>query len=347
PPEPSVKVCVDVIEFCSRFLPRWNPISISGYHIREAGANAVQELAFTIADGIEYVRKTLERGLKVDEFAGRLSFFFASHINFFEEIAKFRAARRMWAKIMKEWFKAKKPRSMWLRFHVQTSGATLTAQQPQNNIIRVTLQALAAALGGAQSIHTNSLDEALCLPSEEAVRVALRTQQVIAFESGVCDVVDPLGGSYFLEWLTDEVEERAWKLIYRVEELGGMTRAVELGFPQRAIAEAAYEEQKRIESGEQVVVGVNMFTEEEEVEVPVFRVDPRVEEKQLKRLREVKEKRDKKAVQKALQQLKKAAEKGENIVPAVIDAVKVYCTIGEISDVLREVYGEYSPPPLL
>ncbi|RLI11993.1 methylmalonyl-CoA mutase [Candidatus Bathyarchaeota archaeon] len=347
PPEPSVKLVVDVIEYCTKHMPRWNPISISGYHIREAGANAVQELAFTLADGIAYVEECLERGMKVDEFAPRLSFFFAAHNNFFEEIAKFRAARRMWAKIMKERFGAKKPRSMWMRMHVQTSGATLTAQQPVNNVIRVTIQALAAVLGGAQSIHTNSFDETLCLPTEEAVRVALRTQQIIAYESGVADVVDPLGGSYFVEWLTDEIEERAWKYIDRIDSMGGMVRAIEKGYPQREVANSAYKYQRGVDTGEIPIVGVNCYEvppEEDWIPIDpawVVRRAKEYEERQLERLRRVKAERDQRKVEERLDALRRAAEKGENVFPYVLEAVKAYATLGEICGVLREVYGEW------
>ncbi|RLI08279.1 methylmalonyl-CoA mutase [Candidatus Bathyarchaeota archaeon] len=347
PPEPSVKLVVDVIEYCAKHMPRWNPISISGYHIREAGANAVQELAFTLADGIAYVEECLERGMKVDEFAPRLSFFFASHNNFFEEVAKFRAARRMWARIMKERFGAEKPRSMWMRMHVQTSGATLTAQQPVNNVVRVALQCLAAVLGGAQSIHTNSFDETLCLPTEEAVRVALRTQQIIAYESGVADVVDPLGGSYFVEWLTDEIEERAWRYIERIDEMGGMVRAVEKGYPQREVANSAYKYQRGVDTGEIPIVGVNCFQvapEEDWVPIDpawVVRKAKEYEERQLERLRAVKAERNQAKVEERLDALRRAAEKGENVFPYVLEAVRAYATLGEVCGVLREVYGEW------
>ncbi len=347
PPEPSVKLVVDVIEYCTKHMPRWNPISISGYHIREAGANAVQELAFTLADGIAYVEECLERGMKVDEFAPRLSFFFAAHNNFFEEIAKFRAARRMWAKIMKERFGAKKSRSMWMRMHVQTSGATLTAQQPVNNVVRVTIQALAAVLGGAQSLHTNSFDETLCLPTEEAVRVALRTQQIIAYESGVADVVDPLGGSYFVEWLTDEIEERAWRYIDRIDSMGGMARAIEKGYPQREVANSAYKYQRGVDTGEIPIVGVNCYEvppEEDWVPIDpawVVRRSKEYEQRQLERLRRVKAERDQRKVEERLDALRRAAEKGENVFPYVLEAVKAYATLGEICGVLREVYGEW------
>ncbi len=342
PPEPAVKLTTDVIEFCVKYMPKWNPISISGYHIREAGATAVQELAFTIADGIAYVEAMLKRGLGVDEFAHRLSFFFASHNDFFEEIAKFRAARRMWARIMKERFGAKKERSMWLRFHTQTSGVALTAQQPENNIIRVTIQALAAVLGGTQSLHTNSMDEAWALPSEKAVRIALRTQQIIAYESGVANVVDPLAGSYYVEWLTDRMEEEAMKYIDRIDGMGGMIEAVKRGFPQREIAESSYRFQREVEEGRRVIVGVNKYVDEnEKLEIPLLRVDPEVVRVQLERLKRVKEQRNSDRVKRTLESLRKAAERDENIMPYVLNAVKAYATIGEIMGVLKEVYGEY------
>jgi len=341
PPRPSVKLVCDVIEFCAKYMPKWNPISISGYHIREAGATAVQELAFTLADGITYVEEMLKRGLKVDDFAPRLSFFFASHNNFFEEIAKFRAARRMWAKIMKERFGAKNPRSMWMRMHVQTSGCTLTAQQPLNNIVRVTLQALAAVLGGTQSLHTNSFDEALCLPSELAVRVALRTQQIIAYESGVADVVDPLGGSYYVEWLTNEMEERAWEYIHKIEEMGGVIEAIEKGWLQQEIANSAYKYQREIDTKRRIIVGVNEYTTEEHEEVPLLKIDPKVEEEQIAKLQKLRRERDNQKVKQILQKLHDEAEKNVNLMPTIIEAVKAYATLGEICDVLREVYGVY------
>lgn len=342
PPKPSMKLVVDVIEYCTHNMPLWNPISISGYHIREAGADAVQEVAFTLADGIEYIRAVMERGLDVDRFAGRLSFFFSAHNNFFEEVAKFRAARRLWARIMKEKFGAKSEKAMMLRFHVQTAGSTLTAQQPLNNVVRVAIQALAAVLGGAQSLHTNSFDEALALPSEEAVKVALRTQQIIAYETGVADTVDPLGGSYYVEFLTERIEEEAEKYIEKIEDMGGMVAAIEKGYVQREISRKAYSFQKAVEKGEVIIVGVNMFREEERVRVPVHRVDPSVEEKALKNLEKLRKERDNERVREALERLRRKAEEGrENLMPAIIDAVKVYATIGEVCGVLREVYGEY------
>ncbi|HDD70069.1 MAG TPA: methylmalonyl-CoA mutase, partial [Candidatus Bathyarchaeota archaeon] len=343
PPKPSLKLSTDVIEYCARHLPKWNPISISGYHIREAGATALQELAFTLYDGIAYVESTLERGLKVDDFAPRLSFFFASHNDFFEEIAKFRAARRLWAKIMKERFHAKNPRSMWMRMHVQTSGCTLTAQQPLNNIVRTTIQALAAVLGGTQSLHTNSFDEALCLPTEEAVRVALRTQQIIAYESGVADTVDPLAGSYYIEALTNEMEEKAMEYIQKIDDMGGAIAAIEKGFFQKEIANSAYRYQREIDEKKRIIVGVNEYTikEEEEYPLKILRVNPKVEEEQIARLQKVKRERDNRKVKEVLEKLHYAAEKDENLMPTIIEAVKAYATLGEITEVLRKVYGEY------
>lgn len=342
PPKHSVKLTTDVIEYCSRHLPRWNPVSISGYHIREAGANAVQELAFTLYDGISYVESTLERGLKVDEFASRLSFFFASHNDFFEEVAKFRAARRLWAKILKERFHARNPRSLWMRMHIQTSGCTLTAQQPLNNIIRTTIQAFAAAMGGTQSLHTNSYDEALCLPSEEAVRVALRTQQIIAQESGATNTVDPLAGSYYVEALTNEMEQKAMEYIQKIDDLGGAIPAIEGGFFQKEIADSAYKYQQETDEKRRTIVGVNDYTiEEKECPIELLRVDPTVEKKQVDSLQQLKRQRDNKKVKEVLEKLHYAAEKDANLMPAIIDAVKVYATLGEISDTLRTVYGEY------
>jgi methylmalonyl-CoA mutase N-terminal domain/subunit len=342
PPKPSVKLVTDIIEYCTRRLPKWNPVSISGYHIREAGATALQELAFTVYDGITYVESTLERGLKVDDFAPRLSFFFASHNDFFEEIAKFRAARRLWARIMKERFHAENPRSMWMRMHVQTSGCTLTPQQPLNNITRTTIQALAAVLGGTQSLHTNSFDEALCLPTEEAVRVALRTQQIIAHESGVTNTVDPLAGSYYVEALTNEMEERAMEYIQEIDDMGGAATAIERGFFQREIADSAYEYQREIEEKKRILVGVNDYTvEEEECPIELLRIDPKVEKDQAARLHKLKRERNNRKVKEALEKLCHSAEKEENLMPTIIEAVKAYATLGEVTDVLRKVYGEY------
>jgi methylmalonyl-CoA mutase N-terminal domain/subunit len=342
PPKASVKLTTDVIEHCARHLPRWNPVSISGYHIREAGATALQELAFTLYDGIAYVESTLERGLKVDDFAHRLSFFFASHNDFFEEIAKFRAARRLWAKIMKERFHAKNPRSMWMRMHVQTSGCTLTAQQPLNNIVRTTIQALAAVLGGTQSLHTNSFDEALCLPTEEAVRVALRTQQIIAYESGVANTVDPVGGSYYVEELTNEMEEKAMEYIQKIDDMGGAITAIEKGFFQKEIADSAYRYQREVDEKKRTIVGCNEFTiEEEKCPIELLRVDPKVEKEQVARVQKLKRERDNRRVTEVLEKLHYAAEKDENLMPTIIEAVKAYVTLGEITEVLRKVYGEY------
>jgi methylmalonyl-CoA mutase N-terminal domain/subunit len=342
PPKPSVKLTTDVIEYCARHLPRWNPVSISGYHIREAGATALQELAFTLYDGIGYVESTLERGLKVDDFAHRLSFFFASHNDFFEEIAKFRAARRLWARIMKERFHAKTPRSMWMRMHVQTSGCTLTAQQPLNNIIRTTIQALAAVLGGTQSLHTNSFDEALCLPTEEAVRVALRTQQIIAYESGAANTVDPLGGSYYVEDLTDEMEQKAMEYIRKIDDMGGAIAAIEKGFFQKEIADSAYRYQREVDEKKRTIVGLNEYSiEGEECPVELLKLSPKIETEQVKRLQKLKRERNNKKVKENLEKLHDSADKDENLMPAIIDAVKAYTTLGEITEVLRRVYGEY------
>ena len=350
PPEPAVKVAMDLIEWSVRNLPKWNPISISGYHIREAGATAVQELAFTIADGIEYVRQLIARGLDVDEFAPRLSFFWDSHINFFEEIAKFRAARRMWAKIMKEWFGAKKRRSMWMRFHTQTAGVSLTAQEPFNNIVRTAIEALAAVLGGTQSLHTNSFDEPFRVPSAFAAKIALRTQQIIAYETGVADTVDPCAGSYFVEWLTDEIEERAWRYIDRIERMGGMLEAVKKGFPQREITEASYTFQREVDEGKRFIVGVNIFQSEDIDEVrnvPLLEFDQEeIERRQKERVKKVRAMRNKQKWERALDNLRKAAEKGENIMPYVLEAAKAYATLGEIMGALKEVYGVYVEPPI-
>jgi len=342
PPKPSLKLSTDVIEYCARHVPNWNPVSISGYHIREAGSNAVQELAFTLADGIAYVESTLERGLKVDEFANRLSFFFACHNNFFEEIAKFRAARRLWARIMRDRFKAKNPRSMWMRMHVQTSGCTLTAQQPANNAIRTAFQALAAVLGGTQSLHTNSFDEALCLPTEEAVTVALRTQQLIAHESGVADTIDPLGGSYYVEALTSEMEERAIGYIDKIDSMGGVAAGIEKGFFQKEIADSAYNYQKEVERHERTVVGLNDYTVEKDwIPMDLLRIPPHVEKEQLARLERVRQGRNRQKVKQSLDKLFAEADKNKNLMPSIIEALKAYATLGEITEVLRSVYGEY------
>ena len=341
PPDPSMRLIVDTIEFCAEEVPKWNPISISGYHIREAGSSAVQELAFTLADGIAYVQACIDRGLEVDKFAPRLSFFFNAHNDFFEEIAKYRAGRRMWAKIMKERFGAKKPESMRMRFHTQTAGCSLTAQQPYNNVVRVTIQALAAVLGGTQSLHTNSLDETYALPTEEAVTIALRTQQIIAEESGVANTIDPLAGSYFVEWLTDKIEEEAWKYIKTIDEMGGMIEAIKAGYPQREIANSAYRYQQQVDKGEKIIVGVNKYISGPEPEIPILRIDPKVEREQIENLNRVRGERDNTAVKKALEKLKEKALNSDNLMPYILDAVKTYASIGEICDALREVFGEY------
>ncbi|GFN22265.1 MAG: methylmalonyl-CoA mutase family protein [Thermoanaerobacteraceae bacterium] len=347
PPEPSMRLIVDIFAFCSKELPEWNTISISGYHIREAGATAAQEVAFTLADGIAYVEAALKAGLNVDEFAPRLSFFFNAHNDFCEEIAKFRAARRLWAKIMKERFGAKDPRSMMLRFHTQTAGCTLTAQQPMNNIVRVTIQALAAVLGGTQSLHTNSYDEALALPCEEAVRIALRTQQIIAYESGVADTIDPLGGSYYIEALTNRLEKEAEDYIAKIDAMGGAVKAIEQGYIQREIQDSAYRYQKEVESGRRTVVGVNKFQMEEEPPKNLLKVDPAVGEAQKKRLQELKARRDNQKVEQSLAELRRVASSDDNLMPAIYEAVKAYATLGEICGVLREVFGEYRAPDSL
>lgn len=343
PPKPSMKLIVDTFEYGFKKVPRWNTISISGYHIREAGSTAAQELAFTLRDGIEYVEWALERGLKIDEFAPRLSFFFNAHNDFFEEIAKFRAARKIWAEVMKQRFGAKNQRSWWLRFHTQTSGVSLMAQQPYNNIVRVAIQALAAVMGGTQSLHTNSLDEPFALPSEDAVTIALRTQQIIAYESGVANCIDPLGGSYFVEKLTKEMEEEAKDYIKKIDDMGGMVKAIELGFPQREIADSAYDYQKAVEKKEKIIVGVNEFQMEHEP-IPILQIDESVAKQQLARLKDVKKTRNEALVQKNLMDLKKAAEDGQNLMSFILDCVRSYATLGEIINALKEVYGEYLEP---
>jgi len=345
PPEPSVRLISDTIEFGTKYVPRWNTISISGYHIREAGATAVQELAFTLADGIAYVQDVIDRKkLDVDVFAPRLSFFFNSHIDFFEEIAKFRAARRMWAKIMRDRFKAKNPRSWWLRFHTQTAGCSLAAQQPFNNIIRTATEALAAVLGGTQSLHTNSLDEVLALPSDFAVNIALRTQQIIAEETGVINTMDPLGGSYFVEALTEEMEEKAWEYIEKIDKMGGMLAAIDKGFPQMEITNAAYNFQQQIDRREKVVVGVNKYVAEKEAPVELLKIDERVEAEQVNQLREVKRRRDNRKVAQTLNDLRLACKSDRNVMRYVIEAVQEYATEQEICDVYRGVFGEYRDP---
>jgi len=341
PPKPSMRLITDIFAYCAKEVPKWNTISISGYHIREAGSTAVQEVAFTLANGIAYVQAAVDAGLDVDQFAPRLSFFFNAHNHFFEEIAKFRAARRLWAKIMKNRFHASNERSLQLRFHTQTGGSTLTAQQPDNNIVRVTLQALAAVLGGTQSLHTNARDEALALPTEESARIALRTQQIIAFESGVADTVDPLGGSYYIEALTDQIEQEAFRYLEKIEELGGAVQAVEQGYMQREIHRAALETQRKIESGEEIVVGVNQFRLDHEPQPPIMRVDPEMARIQIEHLRQVRANRNGEEVEKRLAALKQAAEGTDNLMPFILEAVKAYATVGEICHALREVFGEY------
>ncbi len=341
PPEPSMRLITDIFEYCKESLPRWNTISISGYHIREAGANAVQELAFTFANAIAYVSAAVQRGLNVDEFGARLSFFFACHNNFFEEIAKFRAARRIWAMIMKDKFHATNPKSLMLRYHTQTAGSTLTAQQPDNNIIRVTIQALAAVLGGTQSLHTNSKDEALALPSDDAVRIALRTQQIISHESGVTETVDPLGGSYFLENLTHAIELKVWEYLNKIEEIGGAIQAIENKYFQVEISKCAYEYQNAIESKEKIVVGVNDYIEDSTRAQRILKVDPAVRKKQMENLDELKKNRNHKNIIVKLAELKQAAGGTTNLIPKIIDCVESYATLGEISDTLRNVFGCY------
>jgi len=341
PTKPSMRLITDIFEYCSENVPKWNTISISGYHIREAGSTAAQEVGFTIADGIAYVEAALEAGLDVDAFAPRLSFFFNAHNDLLEEVAKFRAARRLWAKIMKERFGAKNPKSMTMKFHTQTGGSTLTAQQPENNIVRVTIQTLAAVLGGTQSLHTNSKDEALALPSEDSVRTALRTQQVVAHESGITNTADPLAGSYFIESKTNEIEKAALEYIEKIDDLGGAPEAINKGYIQQEIMDAAYNYQKEVETNERVIVGMNKFQIDEKPPTGLLKVDPAVEEKQTKQIDELKENRDSKAVETSLEDLKKACETDENVMPYILKAVKVYATLGEISDVMREVFGEY------
>jgi len=347
PPAPSMRLVTDTVEFGSAYLPLWNTISISGYHIREAGATAAQELAFTLADGMEYVRWALKRGLDVDAFAPRLSFFFNCHNDFLEEIAKFRAARRIWAQEMRSTFGAHSPRSWWLRFHTQTAGCSLTAQQPEINVVRVAIQALAAVLGGTQSLHTNSLDEALALPSEYAVTIALRTQQIIAHESGVANTVDPLGGAYAIEALTDRMEREAYDYFERVEALGGVVPALELGFFQQEIADAAYRYQREIDERRRIIVGVNEYVADEPLKVPLLQIDPQGYERQCARLAEVRAGRDSGAVGQALDRLRIAAQSTENTFPYILDAVRVYATLQEIMDVFRQVFGLYREPMIV
>jgi methylmalonyl-CoA mutase, N-terminal domain len=347
PPEPSVKLISDTVEFGAKYVPRWNTISISGYHIREAGATAVQELAFTLRDGIEYVEDVIHRkGLDVDEFAPRLSFFFNAHIDFFEEVCKLRAARRIWAKIMRDRFGAKNPRSLWMRFHTQTAGCSLTAQQPYNNIIRTTVEALAAVMGGTQSLHTNSLDEVFCLPSEHAVEVALRTQQILAEETGVVNTIDPLGGSYYVEALTNEIEEKTWEYIHKIDSMGGMIAAIENGFPQMEIADAAYKFQRQLEAKEKIMVGMNKYVTEVQHAVPLVEIDEQIGEEQIRKLKDIRRRRDNRAVKKSLDDIRQACRAGTNVMPFCIAAVKDLATQQEICDIYREVYGEYRDPGL-
>jgi methylmalonyl-CoA mutase N-terminal domain/subunit len=345
PPSPSVKIVIDVIEFCARHVRGWHPVSISGYHIREAGSTAVQELAFTIADGIGYVEESIKRGLDVDEFAPRLSFFFNVHNDFLEEVAKFRAARRMWAKIMRDRFGAKDPKSLTLKTHAQTAGASLTAQQPINNVARVTIQALAAVLGGTQSLHTNSMDETLALPTEEAVTVALRTQQIIAEESGVVNTIDPFGGSYLMESLTSRIEKEAFDYIDKIDRMGGIIASIEEGYPQKEIADAAYKYQRELDTGIKTIVGVNKYVEEnEEIPIPLLKIEEEVETAQREKLADLKRRRDNKAVKSRLENILLAARRGDNLMPFIVDAVRDYATLGEISDIFREAYGFYRDP---
>ncbi len=354
PPLPSMRYSTDLIIWAAKEMPKWNSISISGYHFEEAGATPAQEVAFTIADGIEYVKWVLERGKEqgwpksVDDFAPRLSFFFAARTNLFEQIAKFRAARRVWAKVMKERFGAKKPRSMTLRFHTQTAGVTLTAQQPLVNLIRTTIQALAAVLGGTQSLHVNSYDEALSLPTEESVKLSIRVQQVLLYEAGIIDTIDPAGGSYYIEWLTDRIEEEVWKILDRIESMGGMLKAIEAGWPQAEIAKAAYEYQLKIEKGEIKIVGVNIYVEEEEPKIKILKVDPKVRERVINRIKKLRSERDEAKLKTALANIKSAAKREEvNIVPYIMEAIRAKATIGEVSEALREVWGEWRAPEII
>jgi methylmalonyl-CoA mutase N-terminal domain/subunit len=344
PPEPSMRIITDIMAYCADRVPKWNTISISGYHIREAGSTAVQELAFTLADGIAYVKAGLEAGIPLDKFAPRLSFFFNAHMDFFEEIAKYRAARRMWARIMRERFRAKDENSWKLRFHTQTAGCTLTAQQPQNNIARVALQGLSAVLGGTQSLHTNSMDETLALPTERAATVALRTQQIIAEESGVANTVDPLGGAFFVEKMTNEMESKAMSYIEKIEEMGGMVAAIKRGYPQREIADAAFHYQRLVDAGEKRIVGVNCYAMKEDLAIPILKIDGRIERKQAERTREVRRKRDSKRARRRLDDLSEASLADANLMPVLLDAVREYATLGEVCDALRRTLGTYSDP---
>jgi len=346
-PEPSMRLITDLCSYCSQSMPKWNSISISGYHMREAGSTAIQEAAFTLANGIAYVQAMLDKGMEVDSFAPRFSFFFAAYTNLLEEVAKFRALRRVWARIMKERFGAQNAKSMMLRYHVQTDGFTLTEQQPLNNIVRVTLQALAAALGSCQSLHTNSFDEALALPSREAVQVALRTQQIVAYESGVADTIDPLGGSYYIEWLTNHIEEGMQKYIDKIDDMGGALKAIQQGYIQREIMQSAYDYQRAVDSGEQVVVGVNKFATEEESHIELLEIDEEVEKRQVEKLRKLRSARDNEKVKQALDKVRQVAEGDENIMPVLIEAVKTYATLGEITGAMRDVFGDYREPNII
>jgi methylmalonyl-CoA mutase N-terminal domain/subunit len=346
PPEPSMRIITDIMQYCSQHVPKWNTISISGYHIREAGATAAQELAFTLANGLEYVRAGIAAGLDVDTFAPRLSFFFNSHLDFFEEIAKYRAARRIWAREMKEKYGARNQRSWLMRFHTQTAGCTLTAQQPENNIIRTAFQALAAVLGGTQSLHTNSMDETYALPTEQAVKIALRTQQLIAHETGVANTIDPLGGSYCVESLTNKMEERSYQYFGEIESLGGVVPAIEKGFFQREIAKSAYLYQKAVDERRRIMVGINRFVDEESPVIETLKIDPSVESRQIESVRSLKKRRSGADVSEALRRLREAARTEENLMPRILDCVRAYATVGEMTDVLREEFGEYREPPI-
>jgi methylmalonyl-CoA mutase, N-terminal domain len=346
PPEPSMRLVTDMVEFCAREMPKWHPISISGYHIREAGSNAIQELAFTLADGFAYVDAAIERGLDVDDFAPRLSFFFNAHVDFFEEIAKYRAARRIWARELRERYGAKNPRSWLMRFHTQTAGVSLTAQQPEVNIVRTALEAMAAVLGGTQSLHTNSFDEALALPTEDAVRIALRTQQVIAHETGAVNTIDPLGGSYYVEDLTDRLEAEAYDYFDRIEKLGGVIPAIKENFFQREIADASFRYQHEVEQKQRIIVGVNRYALEDEPEVEILRIDPALEREQIERVRALRGRRDSAAVESALARVRQAAAEKQNLMPPLIDAAKAYTTLGEMCDALRSVWGTWTETPV-
>jgi methylmalonyl-CoA mutase N-terminal domain/subunit len=347
PPESSLRLITDTIVYSARHIPKWHPVSISGYHIREAGSTAIQELAFTLYDGLTYVEEVIKAGLDIDEFAPRLSFFFNSHNDFFEEIAKFRVARRIWAREIKKRYNPGDPHSMALRFHTQTAGCTLTAQQPLNNIIRVTIQALAGVLGGTQSLHTDSLDETLALPSEEAVMIALRTQQIIAEESGVTNTIDPLGGSYYIEALTNEMEKGAHEYFKKLDDLGGMVSAIEKSFPQNEIREASYTYQKEIDNNERIIVSVNKFTTKEEQPIETLKIEPEIEKKQVKKLQAFKKNRDNNRLNNALEDLKKVAESGKSVMPTIIEAVKLYATVGDVCNAMKEVFGEYKEPGII